>query len=225
MPIIPSPEDVLKDLSAFFPVGHAALDHGLYKAREFFEAQPNEKYRVPDPYLLSHLVRYYAIQVLETAGHSIKGPDDDKSYLRRIWIPNNGIFISCGHYNIRILKSDKGEPPAAGPSYRRQAYYSQLYHQMPLPFVLEDDEWVTEPTNILLLWDAEPGYKLGKISLVCPKAGGLTKDSIELYWRCVVPESTLVRPIEMPAFQGSADVIDLPLSLDMEAGSEARNAE
>jgi hypothetical protein len=198
---IPSPEAALSDLSRLLPIVYSALEYGTYKAREFFDQQEDHTI---DPYLAAHLVRFHALAEIRRAGHNASEEDDDFDLGN---VPNSGILISYGRYNIRILKSTKeGELPAPGHSISRQSFY----HQMSLPFPNRDGE--LPPVNLILLWDVMNPYDLGKMILACPKAGGMTRDSVEAHWYNPIPDACLLGK-DTDHQKDGLRIQDLPISV------------
>lgn len=205
---IPDPQTVLKELSHLLPIIYSALDYGTFRAQEFFDQQESEKYKMINRYLAPDLVRYYAIQVLEKKGQTITHDEDD---LNLEEVPNNGICICYGRYNIRILKSKNGDLPIPGHSKTRQEFYHQL--SLNFPSGSGEDERF-EKINLLLLWDVSYPYRLGSLSLACPKAGGITKDSVVAHWHCAIPDALLFGDLNSQTYIEDVEVEDLPISLN-----------
>ncbi len=209
---IPEPPTVLKDLSHFFPVFNSAFQQGTFKAFDYFD-QMGIGYKDFDPYLASSLVRYHAKQILRDSGQKIVDVD---RLLNLQNVPNIGIHLCCGKYNIRILKSKSGEIPAPGHSVRKQEFYQQILPQTSFDFY---EEVYGEKLNLLVLWDITPPYNLSSsIVLACPKDGGETRGSVFVHWKCVVPQEILlgsVSPQINIAKGASNEIEDLPISRNL----------
>jgi hypothetical protein len=48
--------------------------------------------------------------------------------------------------------------------------------------------------NLLVLWEADAAYTLRRLSLVCPKVGALTRESVAAYWTTEIPHPNVWRP-------------------------------
>lgn len=177
-----TPESTMKDLAPIIPTIYTALDHGIFKTKEFFETQERKDDRGIDRYLAPNVVRYYAIRHLIRAGQ--EAFEDNELSLDNI--PNNGIHINCDPYQIKILKSNCGGLPTPGHSIKRQEYYDQLFPGFP---DIEEDLSII---NLLLLWDIKGNYDgLRALSLACPKSGKETRDSVQHHFHCKIPTKLL----------------------------------
>jgi hypothetical protein len=192
---VPSPEEVQKDLELILPTIHTALEHGTLKAREFFEREDQDNQI--DRYLAPNLVRYWAKRYLRNAGLQVS---EEQAEFNMQQLPNNGLCLSFGHYRLRILKSDDGDPPVPGDSVSRQNFY----HQISIAYVTEDGAEVQENvTNLLILWDIDRLYNLTGLSLAYPKSGKDTKASVQVHWHV---------PITHPAFAFTVDAESQPVN-------------
>lgn len=207
---IPEPESVLRDLSNLWPIIYSAMDYGTYRALEFFEKQEAEENKKIDPFLGSHLVRYYAKEALKR---------DNEGHFKIENIPNSGLFLYNENYYMRIKKAYKGKLPPPGHSVSRRQYYQQQPPQLCLPLPEFREYQSGDKLNLVILWNVDPEskYKIGLISLACPKDGELSQNSVVAYWHCPVPQELL---------NGTGSVLhpvaveDLPLtfSIDEETG-------
>lgn len=202
---IPSSEEALADLTLIFPLVYSALEIGTVKAQEFFITEQRDKDDKRNRYLAPSLIRYHAIKELESAHYKIKVVEAS-SCINLQDVPNNGLMISYGNYDIRILKSNNGELPIPGHSTSRQQYYQQLS----FPFHKDIPKHLSK-INLIILWNMDRNHSLGDISLACPKAGGHTKDSVEIYWHTQIPSSLLIHEKSIP----STGTYDLDLSPTM----------
>jgi hypothetical protein len=67
--------------------------------------------------------------------------------------------------------------------------------------------------NLIVLWDLDNLWNLDKLTLVCPKAGGLTRESVEQYWEIQIPHPALIQASE----QKPVVVEDVPMTLKVAA--------
>jgi hypothetical protein len=134
--------------------------------------------------------------------------------LARKPLANNGLCLRYKSYEIRVLKSDDGDVPVPGPSQKRQDFYQQRFPN----WAEAVDEHEHDPLNLLVIWDVTRQYVFRGLSLVCPKDGDITRDSVEKYWEKTIPLSASTprpaesRPAETAADSAAADVEDLPLT-------------
>jgi hypothetical protein len=78
-----------------------------------------------------------------------------------------------------MLKALEGHLPAPGASRARQAFWhQQLLFDYDVPMGAE----LRPSLNLLVLWETDAAYTLRRLSLVCPKVGGLTRESVAAYW-------------------------------------------
>jgi hypothetical protein len=200
----PSQADVV--LEETFPaarLAHAAVEVGIQRTVRFFEKDD----KPVDPYLAPALVRYYAMQHIDEKKYKVEG-------LTRKPLANNGLCVRYKSYEIRVLKSDEGDVPVPGPSRKRQDFYQQRFPAW--AEVAGEDE--PDPLALLILWDVTRKYVLRGLTLVCPKDGDITRDSVEIYWEKPIPLSVPTprpaepRPTEAVADFPADEVEDLPLT-------------
>lgn len=203
--MIPAPEKVFNELNDVLCKINVALEYGTEKAREFFETLEFEEKVTMDPFLAPHLVRYHAKKILEKMGHVIT---EDEGNVNLENIPNNGLSLNIGKYKLRILKSNDGGLPAPGHSQKRQHYY----HQLPLELFHTGAD--SQKTNLILLWEVNSEFRLGRLSLGCPRTGGLTRESVTAYWICRVPDEIFVHGTEITSMP-SVYIEDIPLTPKM----------
>lgn len=215
-----TPESIMKALVTFFPVANAALEHGVFKAKEFFDTQTYEEDRIIDRYFAPHIVRFHALRHLKRAGQNAYDDIDDND-INLISIPFNGIHINYGRYQIKILKSNHGDLPVPGYSIKRRAFYDQPF----LTNFISDNENDTSLIKLLLLWNVKNNYEnLGVLSLACPKSGKETRESVEHHFHCKIPSKLLYGEYKIADEITPDEIFDLPLkeiALD-ETGTEER---
>jgi hypothetical protein len=205
---IPRPEFVMREISGLVPLVHSALDHGVFKAKDFFDNQENVTDRAINKSLAPNLVRFYALQELKRSGQDAY---EDSVGVDFPNIPNNGIHISYDNYEIKILKSNRGEIPVPGNSKSRRNFYDQpelLNH------TINQDDNVDHKNinlNLLLLWDVITPYNLDILTLACPKQGDKSRDSVEAHWHCRIPDKILLGKYEISETIEVEEILDLPL--------------
>jgi hypothetical protein len=123
-------------------------------------------------------------------------------------LPNNGLSLTYrgDHlYVLRILKALEGQLPAPGASRARQAFWQQqLLFDYDAPSAAE----LRPSLNLLVLWEADTAYILRRLWLVCPKVGGLTRESVAAYWMTEIPHPNVSRSTagaHMPEALGDGD--------------------
>lgn len=201
MLIVPEFVVVCRRLAPLLPKVYSAIDHGTSKTDEFFE---RENSGIIDPYLAPALVRHFALRELRKLTPNAK--DEDNISLDNV--PNNGIYIHCREYHIRILKSSNGQPPYPGRSISRQEFYQQ---QIPFNFYKEG-------VNLLIHWDVNPPYNLSTLYMACPRDSAVYREAIPLHWNLQIPDKFL---FGFEAETSSEEIKDLQISFkepDLEEG-------
>ena len=144
-----------------------ALEAGTADAHDYFEGHGEDVNRT----LYPSIVRYRAIQVLESAG--VEAVEFEREN-----IANNGIEIQHGRYRLRVLKAEDGDVPRAGSSSRKRNFY----HQGTL-FPATDGASVT---NLVVLWDYD-GQGITELVLACPMAAESKKAGVRVAWTTPIP--------------------------------------
>lgn len=196
-------DDGIKELSGILPTINEALGYGINMAANYCKSHDKEQ-RV-DPYLAPDLTRFHVKKVLEDAGYTVTNIQGEVNIgLKQI--PNNGLLISFGKFNLRILKSNNGTTPVPGKSKVKQEYYNQLN-------IFNTTEIKDSKINLILLWEVDSAWDLSELLLVYPKAGGLTKKSVEIFWQVSIPESILIPSNPLSKQYIPNTVPDLPITL------------
>jgi hypothetical protein len=199
MPEISVPVHVLHALTSLWPPLYKALEWATQQTRAYFEAEG-----VPvDRHLAPSLVRYQAKRHLARLGHTAQ-EEEGEAYAFQT-LPNNGLSLSYrgDHlYMLRILNALEGQLPAPGTSRARQAFWQQ---QMRFDYNAPAAAELRPSLNLLVLWKADAAYTLRCLSLVCPKVGGLTRESVTAYWTIEIPHPNVWRPTS-PAAMPEASV-------------------
>jgi hypothetical protein len=170
-----------------WPALYTALEWATQQTRAYFDAEgaPIDRHLAPS------LVRYHAKHCLARLGHDAQ-EEAGEAYAFQT-LPNNGLSLSYrgDHlYVVRILKALEGQLPAPGVSRARQAFWhQQLIFDYAAPSVTE----LRPSLNLLVLWETDAAYTLRRLSLVCPKVGGLTRESVAAYWMVEIPHPNVWR--------------------------------
>ena len=196
---LPSRDIVRADVDPLLPVLRQLLDAAAGKAREY----PQENLQRRDLCFMSHLVRLHVKSGL--VGLSFDCRD----------IPNTGIFFTYGKYPIRILKADEGELPVPGQSRKRQDFYGQAHSLELFP---RETQQQTDGPNLIYLWDINADYFVDSLKLICPKAGGGTRGSVETHW-----EDILVSPKQWAREQGERGLNEIQALEQKEAAASVED--
>jgi hypothetical protein len=76
-----------------------------------------------------------------------------------------------------------------------------------------------------VLWEPDAAYTLRRLSLVCPKVGGLTRESVAAYWMTEIPHPNIWRPtsavslLEAPV--DGEDDLEIRVRREVETSREA----
>jgi hypothetical protein len=218
MPEIPAPAHVLQALAPVWPPLYTALEWATQQTRAYFDAEgmPVDRHLAPS------LVRYQAKRSLAWLGHNAQ--EEDEAYAFQT-LPNNGLSLSYRGdllYVLRILKALEGQLPAPGASRARQAFWQQ---QLIFDYAAPSAAELRPSLNLLVLWETDAAYTLRRLSLVCPKVGGLTRESVAAYWTVEIPHPTVWRPTSpapMPeASVEGRDDLEIRVRRGVEASREA----
>jgi hypothetical protein len=188
MPEIPAPAHVLQALMPLWPPLYTALEWATQQTRAYFDVggMPIDRHLAPS------LVRYQAKRHLARLGHAAQ-EEEGEAYAFQT-LPNNGLSLSYRGdllYVLRILKALEGQLPAPGASRARQAFWHQ---QLIFDYAAPSAAELRPSLNLLVLWDTDAAYTLRRLSLVCPKVGGLTRESVAAYWTVEIPHPNVWRP-------------------------------
>ena len=197
---IPAPEHVLQTLAPVWPPIYTALEWATQQTRAYFDAEGTPI----DRHLAPSLVRYQAKRYLARLGHAVQ-EEEGEAYAFQT-LPNNGLSLSYRGdllYALRILKALDGQLPAPGASRARQAFWHQ---QLIFDYAAPSAAELRPSLNLLVLWETDAAYTLRRLSLVCPKVGALTRESVAVYWTIEIPHPNVGRA---PATPGSR-ALDVP---------------
>ena len=215
---IPAPEHVLHALASMWPPIYTALEWATQQTRAYFDAESTSI----DRHLAPSLVRYQAKCYLARLGHDAQ-EDEGEAYAFQT-LPNNGLSLSYRGdllYVLRILKALEGQLPAPGASRARQAFWHQ---QLIFDYAAPSAAEMRPSLNLLVLWETDAAYTLRRLSLVCPKVGALTRESVAAYWMTEIPHPNVWQPTSAAArpeapVEGRDD-LDIRVRRDVEASRE-----
>lgn len=197
---IPSGQDALSDLSGPITSIWSALDSSILEMKEYFDGRDASI----DRSLAPNLIRYLVKQRLIAQGQFAE--DEELLDYEMQNLPNNGLCMEYGRYQLRILKADNGELPIPGQSKKRQAFWNQ--QQLDL-YADEQPSNTLPPVNLIVMWDADNKYNLDSVTLICPKTGGITRDSVSNYWSILVPNPIMQL---VPSIPGKAEEDDIEIT-------------
>lgn len=168
----PDPQHTVATLRDVTDVVWEALEYGISKTREFFEAEGGEV----DAHFAAHQTRFHAVRFLEE--------HQQHAEYEREELANSGLRLRVDRaefsYDIRIRKSDDGELPAPQSHAMREFYYQP---------VLEGfwDAPPVENVRLVVLWEAPRSYShVAAMTIACPAiADG--KRSVRAHWHVPVP--------------------------------------
>lgn len=180
----PSREIVRTDVDPLLPLLRRLLDDAAGKARDY----PQMNLERRDLCFMSHLVRLHVKSELVGLGFDCRD------------IANTGLFFTYQKYPVRILKADEGELPLPGQSRKMHDYYGQ---ERSLELFPRETQQQTDGPNLIYLWDVNGDYFVDRLKLICPKAGGDTRSSIEIHWQDI-----LLSPKQWAREQGEEDRLE-----------------
>lgn len=203
IPFLPPYEEVYADFKPILPTFYHALETAIQNAKAQFKLWGKEKV---DRFLFSHLVRYFAKDILNTDKLPIfdEFPEEDIEYKFNLLV-NNGLSGVYNGYSFRILKSAKGEIPLP-PSKERLKYYN---HQLFMTSLFEDkvSSIIKVRPNILILWDINSNYELTQLRLACTKASDLNQTKVQVHFN-----EPISHPAETMSEKPKDIKEDLPIS-------------
>ncbi|HEX5283117.1 MAG TPA: hypothetical protein VFW30_03275 [Bryocella sp.] len=174
---VPSFDECFSTLRPFFEALERSFEDATREMREFFE----EKGRPWDPFFAPHYVRYLVKEHL--SARNFVAEDFQLENLAY-----SGLSIFLHRFHVKIFKSVGGDVPAPGASKPRRSFYAQQQSLLFAAIAEDSDEDSDQSSlNLIILWDFDSARRLARFWLVCPKAGGRTKDSVEVYWQQEVP--------------------------------------
>src|SRR6266850_6889356 len=204
---IPAPEHVLHALTPGWPPLYTALEWATQQTRAYFDTEGTPINR----HLAPSLVRYQAKRYQARLGHDAQEDDGEAYAFQRL--PNNGLSLSYRSdllYALRILKALDGHLPVPGASKARQAFWHQ---QLIFDYAAPSAAELRPSLNLLVLWETDAAYTLRRLSLVCPKVGALTRESVAAYWSTEIPHPNVWRPTPAAARPGAP--VEGPDDLDI----------
>lgn len=189
---IPSPEESLSDLANLLPTLYAALEHGVFEAKEHFQSRSLKH----EPSAFSTLVRLHAKDHLLRQGVDAFEVED---------VNLCGLSLQVPRYWIKIWKSEDDNPPAPGASATRKEFYQQPLFPV--------DGTSAEPVHLAVLWNLDNGNNLSAVWLTCPESAD--QKSTTCYWQVLIPHPATSVHVKIR----EAISPDLPMKLKMTPAS------
>lgn len=195
---------------------YEGFEAAVLDAREYFEAR-----KVPiDPHLFAHLVRFALKNWLNAQGHA----SEDTVDYQVEHLALSGIRFVFDHWDVRVFKAVDakrfdGTPflalPAPGRSQAKQDFYQQQ-----LELFAPDGSARPVLLNMVIVWELTSGWNV-RLFLACPKDGGNSRTSVEMFWPDVVE---IPHPTTAAVPSAVAAVEDLELESVADAtGTETGN--
>ena len=181
-PVVPSFEDVVKDLRRVPAVLWGSLEGAAYKVRSYRDSEcPGEQFEAG---LSATIFRHHALKGLQKQGISAR-PDEFRWTFDRL--PFLGISFYHERYHIKILKGRKGVPPGCGNSARKRQFYGQTSS-----LFIENGKSQRSKLNLIGLWDFDFHYGLSNLWLGCPAVGGPRPQDVRMYWVEPIPHPEVI---------------------------------
>lgn len=120
---LPDMDIAVERVCPIFPALYEGLEHGVGISKALFEEWGMEH----DPYVFALITRFHAIPVIDARAQALDG-------YTRTPLPNCGILLTFGGYQIRCWKTTDGQRPNFTTS---QAKLRFLHQQLPLNLTLE----------------------------------------------------------------------------------------
>jgi hypothetical protein len=184
--------EALEMLASIHPQIHAALDHGAFKSRAYFESEGTKLERS----LQSMLVRYHAKIQLQN-----NFPDvifDQLSLCGISLLCKNlvwkGRIVPC---RLRLWKSLSNELPPPGDSDGKRVFYTQP--QMVLFDGSPNEADDVQETKFAILWNLNGQGLLQPLWLVCPRSFNRRTGEITVWWDIQIPDPALAVKATKPA--------------------------
>lgn len=183
----PSFSEVQSQLSGFLSLVRDAIDEGAHHVREYTAQHDGG---VLDPALAPCLVRHRAKKMLSSNGQMVTDEESliaeatsDGQRIIQQYLPNNGLCMDIGDFQLRILKADaNGWVPLAGQSRNRKLFYKQqlaLFEHEP------ERETRGRPSKrwgIVIYWVVNARFELVAIKMAFPKNAASKRASFKTYW-------------------------------------------
>lgn len=220
----PSFSQVQSELSGVLPLIVDAITEGTSHARQY-AAQYDAG--IMDPSLAPCLVRHWAKKLLSSSGQSvtdeelfIEGTASEEQCIVQQYLPNNGLCMNVGGFQLRILKADaNGAVPLAGRSQNRQLFYKQQLSLFDHEPGRETDGHPSKRWGVVVYWIVDTRFELAAMGMAFPKNAASKRASFKTHWDDIIWR----RPqAEQPVLE--AEVEDLDIGRLDRAG-EPRRAE
>ena len=177
MPILLTPQQVVDTHRPLLRLIVEALRRGTLHAQAYANWQDEPIDRALAP---SH-VRKGARRYLIETGQDVQN-EEDIDYEAE-FLSNLGLLIAATGIQMRVLRSVQGDQlPAPGHSYTRQQFYQQDLWDLMGDQEPPLGETVPAITRLVLHWSTDSEYNLDKVYLACPRAGEVTRSSVQAHW-------------------------------------------
>lgn len=195
LPQLPQPEQVLQRIRPLTTALYEIFPEAAQQALPYFHSRGREVNRA----LIVCMLRYEVKQQLLQADFQVEDDEPEEvppTDLSLEALANNGLACTYNGVRLKVLKSDDGRLPVPGLSKRRQAFYAQQLEFTGVGFGNSgQDETESAPSsiclNVVVLWRFDPSYSVVELRLAAPKAGDLSRASVEEYWNVEIPHSAI----------------------------------
>lgn len=175
-PTVPSFNECYSALKPFFETLERCFEDATREAREYFD-QRNRQW---DSFLAPHQVRYLVKEHLSSQHFAPEEFELEK-------LAYSGLSVFYQRFHLKIFKSMGGEVPAPGQSRPRRSFYAQQQSLFAALAKTQEDDSDHSTVNLIVLWDFDAAHRLSNLWLVCPKAGGNSRDSVQCHWNEKLP--------------------------------------
>jgi hypothetical protein len=185
----PTFDDVHVEMRPLLSLLFRALEFGAVKNHAYFdEISDGEK---PRPYVREIIVKDHAHRHLRDHGVSV-----EEDHLWVLQEPLRALAVRYNDTHLRVLKAKNGRVPGCG----NQRIRRRFYNQWPSHYQDLDGEIVTTKWNLLLLWDFDAAFNIGKVWLAFPVRAGSRSADVVCAWMEEIqhPATDIVIPIEDP---------------------------
>jgi hypothetical protein len=220
----PSFSHVESQLSGVLSLVREAIDEGAAHVRQYAAEHDGG---VIDPSLAPCLVRHRAKKLLSLNGQTVTDEEllieeaaaDEPRFVQQ-YLPNNGLCMNVGGFQLRILKADaNGAVPLAGRSENRQLFYNQQLSLFDHEPERETDGHPSKRWGVVVYWIVDTGFELAAMGMAFPKNAESKRASFKTHWDEIIWR----RPqAEQPIPE--AEVEDLDIGR-LERAGKARHAE
>jgi hypothetical protein len=161
----PTFDEVMGDLKPICDVIREAIQDGTRHAQEYSDWEDHPI----DSALAPNLVRHRAKAFLVECGQDVtEEPEEEQPAFETEHISNNGLCLDTPKYQVRILKSIKGNIPPPGKSIARNNFYKRLQNVLNFEEFTDGYAEAQPVLGIIVHWTVDDDYTLTKLSLALP---------------------------------------------------------